>query len=220
MERGGSDFATHYQVPAMKLYIITYCVLTIIAFILLILKGRGCSLLQAGYRQFLMVPWKVVTFAIGAIGTAVIAPYSGDPTWDYYDALFMALFTFLSAPWAVGIFWQSLHGRGRAVELYIAVCAWFFSASWSYDLYILLRDGAYSPMWQENIYASSFLYLLAGLFWNLEWREGRGVTFAFLHQNWPSAPTAHSVRRILWYILPVVLLVGWLFLDFVIKSNG
>lgn len=45
----------------MKLYILTYCVLTIIALILLILKGRGCSLLQAGLGALL-----AMTFRYGA----------------------------------------------------------------------------------------------------------------------------------------------------------
>ena len=36
-----------------------------------------------GYWQFLLKPWKVVTFLTAATGLTVIAPYTGDPTWDY-----------------------------------------------------------------------------------------------------------------------------------------
>jgi hypothetical protein len=71
-------------------------------------------------------------------------------------------------------------------------------------------------MWRENLGASSFLYILAGLFWNLEWREGRGVTFAFLHPGWPSPPAPHPFRKIVWYVLPVALLVTGLMVMFVI----
>lgn len=204
----------------MKLYIAAYCTLTVAAFALIVRHRATCILLQPGYRRFLAVRWKVVTFLLGAVGTAVIAPYTGDPTWDWFDASFMALFTFVSAPWAVGVIWKTLRRQSRAWELYCAVCLWFFSASWSYDLYILLRDGYYTPMWRENIYASSFLYLLAGLFWNLEWRTGRGVTFAFLHDGWPAAPERHPIGRIIWYVLPVALLVAWLFIEFVVRNGG
>ncbi|GFO56096.1 hypothetical protein GMSM_31030 [Geomonas sp. Red276] len=203
----------------MKIYVTAYSLITVTAFILIGLKRDACTLLQPGYRRFLAVPWKVSTFLLGAVGTSVIAPYTGDPTWDYFDAFFMATFTFLSAPWAVGVIWKTIRRQGRAWELYCALCLWLFSASWSYDLYILLRDGSYTPMWLENLYASSFLYFLAGLFWNLEWRAGRGVTFAFLHDGWPARPERHSVGRIIWYILPVSLVVAWLFMEFVVRSN-
>ncbi|MBJ6725260.1 hypothetical protein [Geomesophilobacter sediminis] len=204
----------------MKLYLATYCTLTVFAFALIVINRRSCILLQPDYRRFLAVRWKVVTFLLGAVGTSIIAPYTGDPTWDYYDAFFMSTFTFLSAPWAIGIFWKALRRQCRWWELYCAVCLGLFSASWSYDLYILLRDGSYTPMWRENLYASSFLYLLAGLFWNLEWRTGRGATFAFFHAGWPSAPEKHPIGRIIWYILPVSLVVAWLFIEFVIRNNG
>lgn len=203
----------------MKLYITSYCTMTVAALVLIVRNRATCILLQPGYRRFLAVRWKLATFALGAVGSSIIAPYTGDPTWDYFDAFFMASFTFVSAPWAMGVIWKGFRRQSSAWELYCAVCLWLFSASWSYDLYILLRDGSYTPMWLENLYISSFLYILAGLLWNLEWRKGRGVTFAFLHDDWPTAPERHPVGRIIWYILPVSILVGWLFIDFVIKNH-
>ena len=74
----------------------------------------------------------------------------------------MLLFAQLRRPWTI---------------VYVSVCVWMFSASWSYDGYLVLRDGAYPFTWLPNIFASSVLYLSAGLFWNLQWREGRGVHF-------------------------------------------
>ncbi|MBC3918102.1 hypothetical protein H8L32_11490 [Undibacterium sp. CY18W] len=35
---------------------------------------------------------------------------------------------------------------------------WMFSASWCYDLYLLLRDGVYPLTWEANIYAPSVMY--------------------------------------------------------------
>jgi hypothetical protein len=56
----------------------------------------------------------------------------------------------------------------------VALCLWLFSASWSYDLYLLLRDGSYPVTWLANLFASSLLYLSAGLFWNLHWTARTG----------------------------------------------
>jgi hypothetical protein len=202
----------------MKYYIITYVTLILAAIILLVSKRKSCTLFGGDYRRFLLVPWKVTTFLIGAVGTAVIAPYSGDPTWDYFDALFMASFTFLSAPWSIGTIWKWLRRERSLWELFAALCLWFFSASWSYDLYILWRDGAYPQMWRDNLYASSFLYIMAGLLWNLEWRQGRGATFAFLHEAWPARGEPQPFRKIIWYVLPVAVLVALLFIEFVVRN--
>jgi len=58
-----------------------------------------------------------------------------------------------------------------------------FSASWFYDTYILIRDGEYTPLWLPNIFASSSLYALAGLLWNLDWKPNRGTIFAFMEAD-------------------------------------
>ena len=72
-----------------------------------------------------------------------------------------------------------------------------FSASWSYDLYQLWRHGYYPITWFANLFASSLIYLCAGLFWNLEHVPGRGVIFSFMREGWPSRPAQSSVLRIL-----------------------
>jgi len=45
------------------------------------------ELLSRSYGEFLLVPWRMTTFIIALLGIYVIAPYTGDPTWDYIDAL-------------------------------------------------------------------------------------------------------------------------------------
>ena len=142
----------------------------------LCLTGRAAfGPVRREYLTFLFVPWKLWTFAVAAGGLTVMAPYTGDPTWDYVDSLFMSVTTFLSAPWAAGVIYRALRGPLKFGTLYVAVCTWLFSASWSYDLYIFLRDGVYPATWWANLCASSVLYLSAGLFWNLEWTPERGV---------------------------------------------
>jgi hypothetical protein len=172
-------------------------------------KHRGrISLFSGEYRRSLLVRWRLVTFVIATVALVVVAPYTGDPTWDYYDAGFMAVLTYATAPWALGCFFRALRGRRRdPVELYVAACAWMFSTSWSYDLYILLRDGAYPPSWAANIGASAILYGAAGLFWSLEWRPGRGVTFNFLEAEWPSAGAGGHFTRVVGYAVGFMALV-------------
>lgn len=135
-------------------------------------------------------------------GIVVIAPYTGDPTWDYVDASFMSVLTFITAPWSVGIIVRSLKSKSFNKALVLAICLWMFSASWSYDLYLLIRDGHYPSTWFPNIFASSFLYISAGLLWNLDWRVGRGITFSFLGEDWFFIEKSFSFRKIIFMSLP------------------
>jgi hypothetical protein len=108
----------------------------------------------------------------------------------------------------VGALYLAVRRRLPPRQAFVALCVWFFCACWSYDLYILLRDGAYPPTWAANLGASSVLYLSAGLLWNLDWRPGRGVTFSFLEPGWPAAPPHSSFVRILGYALPFMLIAA------------
>ena len=191
------------------LYLSTWALACFIALVLFMRDKKAFALSHADYWRFLFKGWKVGTFLIAAIGLTVIAPYSGDPTWDYYDASFMSLLTFFTAPWAVGVLYKV---RIRDLSLthgFVAFCAWMFSASWSYDLYLLIKDGYYPITWLPNIFLSSVLYCAAGLLWNLDWQEGRGLFFSFIEHNWP-APTGQPLfNTIFWFALTVIMLVGF-----------
>lgn len=154
------------------------------------------------YWRFLAQPWKLATFAIATAGITVVAPYTGDPTWDYFDAFFMAALTFATGPWALGTLYEVIRRKRPARQAYVAFCAWMFSASWSYDIYLVWRDGDYPMTWFVNIFASSVLYVSAGLLWSLEWRAGRGVIFAFMQEGWPLPPDGAQLSRLIWYALP------------------
>lgn len=172
------------------------------------------------YRRYLFMPWKWVSFTIATIGMTVIAPYTGDPTWDYIDALFMSILTFLTAPWSVGMLYLWMTGRRPATLAYIALCCWLFSASWSYDLYILIRDGEYPHTWWSNLLLSSVLYACAGLMWNLEYQTRTGVIFGFMREDWPAPTAEDQFIRIFWFALPFMILVAALILAFVIPVPG
>ncbi len=197
-------------------YITAWSVACIVAVTIVLRDPAPFAFFSSTYKRFLLQPWKVITFSVATIGMVVIAPYTGDPTWDYFDAAFMAVFTFLSAPWAVGAIYRAVRRWLPLKQAYVAVCAWMFSASWSYDLYILLRDGAYPITWFPNIFASSILYLSAGLLWNLDWRPSAGVTFAFMAEEWLRVPDGAVFRRVLWYALPFMIIAAAAILYFLV----
>jgi hypothetical protein len=91
------------------------------------------ALLRRAYWRALLVPWKLATFALATSALAIAAPYTGDPTWDWVDALFMAALTYATAPWALGVLWSVARRRLARSQAYVAACAWLFTASWSYD---------------------------------------------------------------------------------------
>ena len=198
-----------------KIYMACWGTALLVGAVVFVIKRKTILPTCSGYFKFLAMPWKVVTFVIATTGMTVIAPYTGDSTWDYVDALFMSVLTYLSAPWAVGILYRALRRKVGWGEAYVAACLWLFSASWSYDLYIVLRDGIYPPTWLANLYLSSILYILAGMLWNLDWTTERGLHFAFMKDDWP-VPNPNTVFiKLLWVGLPIMLFVAILILAFV-----
>jgi len=188
-----------------------------LAAIYLLFRHRSViGLFQLRYWRFLFKHWKIVTFLIAATALAVIAPYTDDHTWDYFDASFMSILTFATAPWAVGVLYRAMRRRATVAEAYVAICIWMFSASWSYDLYLVLRDGFYPDTWLPNIFASSVLYVSGGLLWNLEWKEGRGVIFAFMEPSWPEVADTRVFSKILWFALPFMVLAAAMIAAFLV----
>lgn len=197
-------------------YLTVWIAACLLAVWLMVRHRRTLELFQRRYWRFLLQPWKVATFAIASAFLTVIAPYTGDPTWDYADALFMSVLTFATAPWVVATLYLALRGRTPWVNAYVGACLWMFSVSWSYDLYILLRDGDYPATWLPNLFLSSVLYLPAGLMWSLEWREGRGVLFQFTEPGWPERDATPRFTRIFWYALPLMILAAAVIVPFLV----
>jgi hypothetical protein len=202
--------------PFFIVYMLGWSLACLAAIYLMYCYRHDIGLFQSDYWRFLFQDWKIVTFIISAIGLTVIAPYTGDPTWDYVDAAFMSILTYTTAPWVVGTIYLTLRGKTMMVQAYVAICLWMFSASWSYDLYLVVRDGSYPNTWLPNIFASSVLYISAGLFWNLEWKEGLGVIFGFMEPSWPEVADTQKFRKILWFALPFMILVVAMIVPFLI----
>ena len=188
----------------------------LVAVMLMVRYRATLDLFGKTYWIGLFQGWKIATFLIATIGLVVIAPYTGDPTWDYVDATFMSVLTYATAPWVVGTLFLSLKRKRPLPHTYIAVCTWMFSASWSYDLYLVIRDGYYPHTWLPNIFASSVLYFSGGLFWSLENVAGRGVIFGYMHPGWPFVPKTGAFTRIMWYALPFMLLVSAMIIPFLL----
>lgn len=185
--------------PCYLCYIAAWSFACLAALVLFLRSPAAFAIGRSAYWHFLCEPWKLATFAAGASLITLVAPYTGDPTWDYVDGFFMSVLCFTTSPWVMGVLYSAARGKGGWTEAYVAVCAWLFSASWSYDIYLVWRDGDYPITWHANLFASSVIYLAAGLFWNLEWQRGRGVIFSFMRDGWPSRPAESRFLRLLGY---------------------
>lgn len=193
--------------PLLSAYLAAYSLACAVAVLLMYRERDTLILFRRRYRQFLLSSWKLTTFTIALLALVVMAPYTGDPTWDYFDAAFMSVLTYLTAPWAVGTMFLALRRQARTVHVYIAVCVWMFSVSWAYDVYILLKLDFYPPTWLPNIVLSSILYFAAGLMWSLQRKQGRGVVFGFMEPGWPDPACDLGFRQVIWFAAPIMILV-------------
>lgn len=185
--------------PFFLYYIAAWGLACLAALFLFLRSPASFAIGRRSYWHFLGEPWKLATFVAGAALITLVAPYTGDHTWDYVDGFFMSVLCFTTSPWVAGVLFFAARGRTTWTEAWVAVCAWLFSASWSYDIYLVWRDGEYPDTWFANLFASSVIYLAAGLFWNLEWQRGRGVIFSFMREGWPSRPAESHFFRLLGY---------------------
>ena len=195
----------------MNLFFRIYTFSWIVAcFFAIYLYIRDKSLFEISHREywvFLFKPWKVITFIIAAALLTLVAPYTGDYTWDYYDTSLMSILTFITAPWAVGIFYRLRKGKALLKQVFVAFCVWMLSASWSYDIYMYSREGQYPPTWLPNIVLSSILYACAGLLWSLDWKQEKGIFMAFEEDSWPTASRGLVFHKIFVAMIPYTLIV-------------
>jgi hypothetical protein len=177
------------NLDAARMYVALCAVALVAAIVVAAIRRRTLVLLQSRYWRWLLVPWKLATFAVAATGLTLMAPYTHDPNWDHTIAIAMSLLTFATAPFAVGALW-------RRRDVMVATCVWLLSASWSFDWYWYARRGFYPDGWASNLLASSVLYLAAGVLWNLEFSFLRGVGFGFRDPHWPAERPASSFGRV------------------------
>ena len=190
----------------IHVYVPVWASACVLALVLAALEPGAYTVLRRRYWQWLLRPWKLVSFAVAFLLMVFGAPYSGDPTWDHVDGGVQSLLTFTTAPWAVGTLYRAARRVGappRFREVYGALCAWLFSASWFYDAWLYHRDHVYPTGWALNMGASSALYFMGGLLWSLRAGKGRLARLAFVDPDWP-IPGDGTFRSIAWVALSVM----------------
>lgn len=167
------------------------------------------------YLGLLSVRWKLLTFLPALLFVTFAGRLTNDPTWDVICGGGMAMLTFATAPWAVGVCFNVLRGRRVWADGFVAVALWLFASSWFYDGYLFLRDGRYTDYWLGNLLISPFIYLAAGLLWNLEAKQAGGVRFGFLRPDWPTAPEDQRFLPVFVASIPLVAIAVYLLVAYV-----
>lgn len=192
------------------------------AAVVLVARDPGrYALTRPCYWRFLFEWWKFASFLLAMLLIAVAAPYSGDPTWDLTDSVLISIAVYLTAPWCIGAAYREVVARRVGSVLFVAVVL-FFVPCWTYDTYILWRNGHYPATWLSNLALSGGVCLLAGLFWNLGWRAGESSLFTFRWHDWPPAARTPFRKVLVFAItlsLPVVVLVGVFVYDYLTTAG-
>jgi hypothetical protein len=167
------------------------------------------------YLNFLSVPWKLWLFAPAFLFVTLAGRYTNDETWDAVTGSGMAILTFLTAPWVVGLFYQVSVGRRPVRYLIVALALLLFSSRWFYDSYLLLRDGVYTRRWAGNLMLSPFIYVAADLLWNLEAKDPDGVRFSFFRRDWPTRPVDMRFGPLIFISIPFIVIAAFVLVAFV-----
>jgi hypothetical protein len=198
----------------LKIYTVLWVILCLIALATFIKDRRTFPLFYGTYWRFIFTPWKIVTFLLAVAGLIIVASSVSAPDLDRFDAVSMAVLTFLTAPWAVGVIYRTFKVQWSLGQFFGAVCIWLFCGSWAFDTYILFKDGQYPLMWPTYMLGTLGLYVLGGLFWNLEWKPGRGTIFAFMEGDWPTPSATSAFHRMFGVALLFMVAVSALFILF------
>lgn len=196
-------------------YVAAWSSFCLLALVLGVIKRKSLAAELPDYVRFLTVRWKILSFLPAFAFVAFAGPLTNDPTWDVITGGGMAVLTFTTAPWVVGTVFNILRGHGGVSELVIALALWLFSSSWFYDAYLFLRDGHYTDYWLGNLLISPFIYLAAGLLWNLEAKPSGGFRLSFLRADWPKPPGDRRFAPLFLVSVPIVVVAVYLLAAFV-----
>ncbi|MEO7161838.1 MAG: hypothetical protein ABI041_02855 [Bdellovibrionia bacterium] len=122
-------------------YLVAWALFCCICILILGFEFKTMIQIYKVYFCFLFVPWKLVSFLISSVILIGVVPIMHDRSWDYIDASFMSVLTFLTSPWSIGVIFRSFKHNTPRNHVVLAVCIMCFSASWSYDLYNYIKDG-------------------------------------------------------------------------------
>ncbi|MEM7184268.1 MAG: hypothetical protein AAF518_25440 [Spirochaetota bacterium] len=209
----------------MTIYWISWLSIFCLALLIAFLHKNEIQQSFRGYLQFLKVPWKLTTFYVAFLFVTFAGYWTNDETWDIVTGAGMSIFAFANAPLAVGIWirffcfkfdYKTKPGIIRQLKwMLLALVFSLFSYSWFYDGYLMIRDGSYSIRWYGNLILSGFIYMAAGLFWNLEVTSEKYISFGFFREDWPMPPENKSYLRLLVLAIPLAFFASYFLVGFV-----
>jgi hypothetical protein len=207
--------------PFFAWYIAMWLSFCLVAVSIVVWDRRRLASEWREYLRFLTVPWKLSLFVPALLFVSFAGRYTNDETWDVGTGSGMAILTFLTAPWAIGLIYQVLVGRRPIRYLVVAIALLLFSSSWFYDAYLLWRDGAYTHRWASNLMLSPSIYLAAGLLWNLEakdswdFRDSGGFRLSFVREDWPKRPADTRFGPLALVSIPFIVIAAFVLVAFV-----
>jgi hypothetical protein len=207
--------------PFFVRYIAAWALFCFVAVLILVWDRKRLLPEWREYWGFLCVPWKLWLFVPAFIFVTFAGRYTNDETWDLVTGSGMALLTFLTAPWSIGLIYQVSAGRRPLRYLVVAIALLLFSSSWFYDSYLLWRDGVYTPRWATNLILSPFIYVAAGMLWNLEAKgsqdfgDGWNVRLSFVRADWPSRPADTRFGPLILASIPFIVIAAFVLVAFV-----
>lgn len=198
-----------------------------LAAIVILLRDRKRFLPELReYLSFLCVSWKLWLFVPAFLFVTFAGRYTNDETWDWVTGSGMAILTFLTAPWVVGLVYQVLVGRRPLRYLVVALALMLFSSSWFYDAYLLWRDGAYTHRWVGNLTLSPFIYIAGGFLWNLEAKDSGDFhdesrfRLSFTREDWPKRPGDTRFGPLMFISIPFIAIAAFVLVAFVTWKAG
>ncbi len=206
---------THTDDPRLLWYVAGWIAFCLVAVGILVSDRVQVRGELQRYWAYLTMPWKLATFVPAFTFVTFAGRFTDDETWDVITGGGMAVLTFLTAPWCLGMVYQVLAGRRPPRYLFVAAGQLLFSSSWFYDGYLLLRDGSYTTRWWSNLMLSPIIYVAAGFLWNLEARGRFGVRLGFVREDWPNRPSDGSFLPIVLVSIPLILLAAFVLVAFV-----
>lgn len=165
------------------------------------------------YFLFLFRPWKITFFILAISGLSTLSFFANDPTWDVGVSLLMGTLTFIFSTYTIFGFYNFLQTKKISIHFFNSIFFFFLSAGWSYDFYNYFKIGHIPNSWSENLILSSFVYVLAGFFWNVEERNNCTVLSITL-RDWPNPNNRIGAKTIVKFIVPISLFVSIFFLSF------
>ena len=160
------------EVPnALQIYLAVYSLLSLICIVMIIRNRRSHGFLTREYLRFIFTLPRFIVYIVGTLLLVLPVPYLNYHSWDYPIAVFQPIFAYLTAPWAVAVFYRMIKRAAGLSEVYIASCMMLFTGSWSVEIYLLFRDGYYMPDWLSNIPVGIVCYVTMGIVWNIPWND-------------------------------------------------